>query len=72
VIATTTANDAAAVNFTHNIIIKKHSTMFLQHVFGINPDGTAVDQALLPDHVQEYKSVKTVYQYNNMVWCLTH
>jgi hypothetical protein len=46
--------------------------MFLQHAFGINPDGTAVDQALLPNHVQEYKSVKTVDQYNNMVRCLTH
>jgi hypothetical protein len=71
-IATATANDAAAVSSAHNIIIDKHCTMFLQHAFGIKPDGTAVDQALLPNHLKKYKSVKTVDQYNNMVWCLSH
>jgi hypothetical protein len=73
VIATAAANDAAAVNTTHAIIIEKHCTMFLQQAFGINPDGTDIaDQALLPKHVKKYKSVKTVDQYNNMVRCLTH
>ncbi len=71
-IATATANDAAAVNFAHNIIIKKHRTMFLQCAFGINPDGMAVDQALLPDCVKKYKSIKFIDQYNNMVRCLSH
>jgi hypothetical protein len=46
--------------------------MFLQHAFGINPNGMAVDQALLPNCVKKYKSVKSVDQYNNMVRCLTH
>ncbi len=32
----------------------------------------AVDQVLLPDHLKKYKSVKTVDQYNDMVWCLSH
>jgi hypothetical protein len=73
VIATAAANDAAAVKTAHAIIIKKHCTMFLQQAFGINPNGMAiVDQALLPDHVKKYKSIKTVDQYNNMVRCLTH
>ncbi len=59
-IATAAANDAAAVRSTENIIIDKHCTMFLQCVFGIKPNGTAVDQALLPDCLKKYKSVKTV------------
>jgi hypothetical protein len=46
--------------------------MFLQHAFGIKPNGTAVDQALLPNLLKKYKSVKTVDQYNNMVRCLSH
>jgi hypothetical protein len=46
--------------------------MFLQHAFGINPNGTVVDQALLPNCIKKYKSVKSIDQYNNMVWCLTH
>jgi hypothetical protein len=71
-IATAAANDAAAISSAHNIIINKHCTMFLQRAFGINPDGMAVDQALLPDRVKKYESVKTVDQYNNMVQCLTH
>jgi hypothetical protein len=71
-IATAVANDAAAVNSAHNIIIKKHCTMFLQRVFSINPNGTAVDQALLPNRVKKYKSIKSVDQYSSMVWCLTH
>jgi hypothetical protein len=71
-IATTTANDAAAVSSAHNIIIDKHHTMFLQHAFGIKPDGMAVDQALLPNHLETYKSVKTVDQYNDMIRCLGH
>jgi hypothetical protein len=41
-------------------------------LFGINPDGTAVDQAVLPDHLKKYKSIKTINQYNNIVLCLTH
>jgi hypothetical protein len=72
VIATAAANDAAAVSSAYNTIIDKHRIMFLQRAFDINPDGTAVDQALLPDHLKKYKSVKTVDQYNDMVWCLTH
>ncbi len=72
VIAAATANDAAAVSSAHNIIIDKHLTMFLQHAFGIKPNGTDVDQALLPDCLKKYKSVKTVDRYNNMVWCLSH
>jgi hypothetical protein len=71
-IANAAANDAAAVSFAHSIILEKHCTMFLQRAFGINPDGTAVDQAVLPNRVKKYKSVKTVEQYNNMVWCLTY
>ncbi len=71
-IATTAANDAAAVSSTHNIIIDKHCAMFLQRAFGIKPDCTAVDQVLLPDCLKKYKSVETVDQYNDMVWCLSH
>ena len=56
----------------HNIIINKHCTFFLQRAFGIKPNGTAVDQALLPNHVKKYKSIKTIDQYNDIVWCLTH
>ncbi len=62
----------SAVSSTHNIIIDKHRTMFLQHAFGIKPDGTAVDQALLPNRLKKYKSIKTVDQYNDMVRCLSH
>ncbi len=72
VIATAAANDAAAISSAHSIILDKHCTMFLQRAFGINPDGTAVDQAVLPDCLKKYKSIKTVDQYNNMVLCLTH
>jgi hypothetical protein len=32
----------------------------------------AADQALLPNHVKKYKSIKTVDQYNNIVLSLTH
>jgi hypothetical protein len=71
-IATAAANDAAAVSSAHNIITDRHCTMFLQIVFGIKPNGTAVDQALLPNCLKKYKSVKTVDQYNNMVRCLSH
>jgi hypothetical protein len=59
VIANATAN---AVSSAHSIIPKKHCTMFLQRAFGINPDGTAVDQAVLPNRLKKYKSVKTVEQ----------
>jgi hypothetical protein len=48
-IATAAANDAAAVSSTAGIILNKHCTMFLQLAFGINLDGTAVDQAALHD-----------------------
>ncbi len=65
-IATAAANDTAAVSSTHNIIIDKHCTMFLQRTFGIKPNGTAVDQALLPDHLKKYKSVKTI----DSVWLI--
>ncbi len=71
-IANAAANDAAAISSAHGIILDKHRTMFLQRAFGINPDGTALDQAVLPDRLKKYKSVKTVNQYNNMVLCLTH
>jgi hypothetical protein len=72
-IATAAANDAAAINIAHAVIIKKHRTIFLQQAFGINPDGMAiVDQALLPKCVKKYKSNKTIGQYNDMVRCLTH
>jgi hypothetical protein len=71
-IANATVNDAAAVSSAHSIILEKHCTMFLQCAFGINPDGMAVDQAVLPNHLKKYKSVKTVEQYNDMVWCLTY
>jgi hypothetical protein len=46
--------------------------MFFQRVFSIKPNGMAVDQALLPNCLKKYKSVKTGDQYNNMVWCLSH
>jgi hypothetical protein len=46
--------------------------MFLQRAFSIKLNVTTVDQALLPNRVKEYKSIKTVDQYNNMVQCLTH
>jgi hypothetical protein len=42
-IATAAASDAVAISFTHNIIIDKHCTMFLQRAFGIKPNGTAGD-----------------------------
>jgi hypothetical protein len=71
-IANSTANDAAAVSSAAGIILDKHRTMFLQRAFGINPDDTAVDQAVLPNRLKKYKSVKTVEQYNDMVRCLTH
>jgi hypothetical protein len=61
-IANAAANDAAAVSSAHNIILDKHRTMFLQRAFGINPDGTAVDQAVLPGRLKKYKSIKTVDQ----------
>jgi hypothetical protein len=48
-IATAAANDAATISSAASIILNKHCTMFLQRAFGINPDGTAVDQAVLPD-----------------------
>ncbi len=57
VIASATANDAAAVSSAHTVILEKHRTMFLQRAFGINPDGTAVDQAVLPNRLKKYKSV---------------
>jgi hypothetical protein len=71
-IANAAANDAAAVNSAHGIILNKHCTMFLRCAFDINPDGTALDQAVLPDHLKTYKSVKTIDQYNDIVLCLTH
>jgi hypothetical protein len=46
--------------------------MFFQRAFSINPNSTAVDQAVPPNCLKKYKSVKTVKQYNDMVWCLTH
>jgi hypothetical protein len=72
VIANAAANDAVAVSSAAGIILDKHRTMFLQCAFGINPDGMAVDQAVLPNHLKNYKSVKTAKQYNDMVRCLTH
>jgi hypothetical protein len=53
-------------------LFDKHSIMFLQHAFSIKPNGTAVDQVLLPNPLKKYKSIKTVDQYNNMVRCLSH
>jgi hypothetical protein len=73
VIPTTAANDEAAINTAHAIIIKKDCTMFLRQAFGINPNGAAiVDQAFLPKYVKKYKSVKTIGQYNDMIRCLPH
>jgi hypothetical protein len=71
-IANTAANDAAAISSANSIILKKHRTIFLQRAFGINPDGTAVDQTVFPNHQKKYKSIKTIKQYNNMVRCLTY
>jgi hypothetical protein len=71
-IATAAASDAAAVRSAQNIIIDKNCTMFLQCAFDIKPNGTTVDQALLPNRLKKYKSVKTVDQFNNMVWWLSH
>jgi hypothetical protein len=71
-IANATANDAAAISSAHGIILDKHRTIFLQRAFGINPDGMALDQAVLPDRLEKYKSIKTVDHYNDMVLCLTH
>ncbi len=65
-IAYAAANDAAAVSSAAGIILNKHCTMFLQRAFGINPDDLAVDQAVLPNCLKKYKSVKTVKQYNDM------
>ncbi len=61
-IANAAANDAAAVSSAHGIILDKHCTMFFQRALGINPDGTAVDQAVLPNCLKKYKSIKTVNQ----------
>jgi hypothetical protein len=65
-VASAAANDAAAVSFAHTVILEKHRTMFLHHAFGINPDGMAADQAVLPNRLKKYKSVKTVEQYNDV------
>jgi hypothetical protein len=61
-IAIAAANDAAAVSSAHGIILDKHCTMFFQHALGINPDGTAVDQAVLPNCLKKCKTIKTVNQ----------
>ncbi len=54
VIANAAANDAAAVNSAHGIILDKHRTMLLRRAFVIIPDGTAVDQAVLLDLLKKY------------------
>ncbi len=56
-IASAAANDAAAVSSAYTVILEKYCTMFLQRAFGINPDGTAVDQAVLPNRLKKYKCV---------------
>ncbi len=53
-IVSAAANDAAAISSAHGIILDKHCTMFLQRAFGINPDGAALDQAVLPDRLKKY------------------
>jgi hypothetical protein len=46
--------------------------MFLQRVFGINPDGRAItDASMLPGKLNKYKSVKTVEQYKEMPRLMT-
>jgi hypothetical protein len=47
--------------------------MFLQCAFGINPDGTAItDALLLPGKLKKYKSVKTVEQFDEIIRVLNN
>jgi hypothetical protein len=71
-VARDAAADAADINNAHATIVAQHRKIFLAHAFGINPDGTAGDQAVLLNRLKKYKSFKTVNQYNDMVLCLTH
>jgi hypothetical protein len=67
------AADAQDFTNAHASIVAKHRKMFLQHVFGINPDGTAItDASMLPGNVKKYKSVKTVEQYEDIIRVLTN
>jgi hypothetical protein len=71
-IGSAAANDAAAVDTAHSILLEKHGAMFLQKAFGINTDGTPFqDEALVPPQEKKYKSVKTVQQYEDMILCLS-
>jgi hypothetical protein len=65
-IANAAANDAAAVSPAHGIILDKHCTIFLQRAFGINPDGTALDQAVLPDVLRSISPSRPLISI--MIW----
>ncbi len=67
------AADAQDITNAHASIVAKHRKMFLQHAFGINPDGTAItDASMLPGKLKKYKSVKTVEQYEDIIRVLTN
>jgi hypothetical protein len=72
-IAFAAANNTVAVDTAHTILLEKHCTMFLQRAFGVNLDGTSIqDQAILQEQSKKYKSVKTVEQYQDMIQCLSN
>lgn len=51
----------------------KHKKIFLMTAFGINPDGTKItDRTLVPETIPRYRSVKTVEQYEEMIYILSN
>jgi hypothetical protein len=71
--ASNAAQDAANIDSTHNLLHVNHCKIFLMKVFGINPDGTSIeDQPLLPDRSVQYRSVESIEQYKKMVHILSN
>ena len=66
--------DAAKINSAHAEIVNQHRKLFLAKAFRINPDGTPINNPALQltDAAPEYKSVKSLQQYNYIIYCLTH
>jgi hypothetical protein len=72
-IAFAAAHDAVAVDTAHTMLLEKICTIFLQRALGINPNSISIeDQALLSEQAKKYQSVKTVEQYQDMIWCLSN
>ena len=52
---------------------EKHKKVFLMKAFGINPDGTKIeDRTLVPDTIPKYRLVKSVEQYEEMIDILSN